>query len=106
MKKQFEITVNGKTLPCGLTMGAMLRFKELTGHEVSEIQQQSVSDLVTYLYCCTTSACRRNGVEFSMSLMEFADSLSPDELNAWTQSLAEQAQAAEAADETEEKKSR
>lgn len=85
-------------------MGAMLRFKELTGHEVSEIQQQSVSDLVTYLYCCTTSACRRNGVKFSMSLMEFADSLSPDELNAWTQSLADQAQATEGADENEEKK--
>lgn len=106
MKKQFEITVNGKTLPCGLTMGAMLQFKELTGREVSEIQQQNVSDLVAYLYCCTASACRRNGVEFTMSLLAFADALDPDALDAWVKSLTEQAQAAEAADESEEKKSR
>ena len=48
-----------------------------------------VSDLCTYLYCCVVSACRADGVEFGMGLTEFADNLSPADLQAWSTALAD-----------------
>ncbi len=39
--------------------GAMMRFKEQTGKEVTELDGSSFSDLCTYLWCCVVSACSR-----------------------------------------------
>lgn len=77
-----EIKINGKTYPCRQTMGAMLRYKKETGKEVSEIKTD-VSDMCTYLYCCTASACKHDDVEFDYSLMDFADSLTIEDMAAW-----------------------
>lgn len=85
-----EIKVNGEAYPCRPTMGAMLRFKQETGRDVSEIDGTSVSDLCTYLWCCVASAAKREGKEFGLSLMDFADSLLPEDLTAWMQALAEE----------------
>lgn len=82
---KIEITVNGKAYPCRPTMGAMLRFKRETGKEVTEIDGSSLSDVVTYLWCCVVSACKADGVGFGMSLMDFADSISPDEMSGWAE---------------------
>lgn len=87
--KQIEITVRGRCYPCRPTMGAMLRFRQQTGREVTEIDPQSLSDLCTYLWCCTVSACRREGIEFDMPLMDFADAVTPDEMARWNQAIAE-----------------
>lgn len=76
-----KITISGKTYPCRVTMGAMLRFKHETGHDVSRMQQDDVSDLVIFLYCCTASACKADGVEFEYSAESFADQLTPDMLS-------------------------
>ncbi len=84
--RKIEIIIDGKAYPCRQTMGAMLRFKQETGKEVSDIQE-SVSDLCTYLYCCVASACKKDGVEFGLSLMDFADSLTPDDLNKWSETV-------------------
>lgn len=65
-------------------MGAMLRFKKETGKEVTEITNGSLSDLCAYLYCCVASASAADGVEFKMSLMDFADALNPEDMAAWT----------------------
>ncbi len=81
--KKIEIIIDGKAYPCRQTMGAMLRFKKETGKEVNEIGE-GMSDLCAYLYCCTASACKKDGVEFKMSLLDFADSLTPEDLTAWT----------------------
>lgn len=65
-------------------MGAMLRFKHETGKEVTEIGG-NLSDICAYLFCCVTSACKKDNVPFDMSLMDFADSITPDDLNQWTE---------------------
>lgn len=69
-------------------MGAMLRFKKETGKEVTELSQNSLSELCTYLFCCVASACAADKKSFKMSLLEFADALAPDALEQWAQDLA------------------
>lgn len=80
---KIEIRIDGKAYPCRQTMGAMLRFKKETGKEVTEISD-NLSDMCAYLYCCTLSACKKDGIKFDMSLMDFADSITPEDLNQWT----------------------
>lgn len=67
-------------------MGAMLRFKRETGKEVTEIKGD-VSDLCTYLWCCVASASKHDGIDFDLSLMDFADSISPEEVMAWANAI-------------------
>lgn len=85
------ISVNGEEIPCAPSMGAMLRFKELTGKEVNEIDAGSMSELCKYLYCCVVSACSREKKEFGLSLMEFADLVSPEDMAAWQDSITREA---------------
>ena len=94
-----EIQINGVTYPCRPTMGAMLRFKKETGKEVTELTGRDFSDLCTYLYCCIASACAADKVEFKYSLLEFADAMSPEDMQQWAESLQENKA------ESEEKKS-
>ncbi|MEE1382729.1 MAG: hypothetical protein U0K32_02825 [Segatella copri] len=52
------------------------------------------------------SACKHDGVKFDMSLMDFADSLTPEDLNKWTGTVNATAdQAPEDTDTEGEKKS-
>ena len=81
-------------------MGAMLRFKKETGKEVTEISNTSFSELCTYLYCCVASASAADKIPFDMSLMEFADALDPEDMNAWA---AQMQQGQPAQDEAEKK---
>lgn len=67
-------------------MGAMLRFKRETGKEVTEIKGE-VSDLCTYLWCCVASASKHDGIDFDLSLMDFADSIAPEEVTAWANAI-------------------
>ena len=97
-----EVEINGKKYPCRPTMGAMLRFKKETGREVTEITNNSISDLCTYLYCCVASASAADKIKFTLSLMDFADALDPAELNAWA---AQMQQENKGSADSEEKKS-
>ena len=102
---KIEIMINGKAYPCRQTMGAMLRFKKETGKEVTELGN-SLSDMCAYLFFCVASACKHDGVKFDMSLMDFADSLTPEDLNKWTDTVNDTAdQAPEDTDTEGEKKS-
>lgn len=89
MKKYLTITVDGKEYPCRPTMGAMLRFKQETGREVTQIEPGDLSGLVTYLWCCARSACKREGTDFPLSLMDFADAIAPQDVALWAASLQE-----------------
>lgn len=80
---KIEIKINGEAYPCRPTMGAMLRFKEQTGKEITEMDATSFTELCTYLWCCIKSACAREQKQFDLSLIEFADSIDPDDMNAW-----------------------
>ena len=97
MKKKLTITVDGKEYPCRPTMGAMLRFKQETGREVTQIEPGDLSGLVTYLWCCIRSSCKREGTDFPLSLMDFADSIDPQDVALWTASLQEEGAGAGAA---------
>ena len=85
---KIEVTINGKAYPCSQTMGAMLRFKEQTGKEITEMDAASFNDQVTFLWCCVESACAREKIPFDLSLMEFADSIEPEEMAAWNKAEA------------------
>jgi len=84
---KIQIMINGEAFPCQPTMGAMLRFKKETGKEITEIDPKSFTELCTYLWCCVASASKRAGKKFDLSLMDFADSLSPEEMGEWSKSL-------------------
>lgn len=81
--KQITITYGGKEYPCRQTMGAMLRFKRETGKEATEIKADSLSDLVTFLYCCVVSECSHQKIPFGFTLQDFADGVTLPDLNAW-----------------------
>ena len=100
--KRIEININGEAYPCSPTMGAMLRFKQETGREITEIDPTSLSDLCTYLWCCVVSAAKREGKQFNYSLMDFADNINPNDMKKWNEAIT--AEAMETT-ETAEKKS-
>lgn len=81
------VNINGKAYPCRPTMGAALRFKRETGKEVTAIDGSSLEEVITYLYCCVVSACAVDKIDFDYDLLAFADSLNPEDLQAWTASL-------------------
>ena len=81
-------------------MGAMLRFKRETGKEVTDVKGE-VSDMIVYLWCCVCSASKADGIDFNMPLMDFADNISPEDIQAWKATLNEGG--AEAEDDGEKK---
>lgn len=99
---KIEVTINGKAYPCRQTMGAMLRFKQETGKEVTDIDG-GLSDMCTFLWCCVVSACKADGVEFGMSLLDFADSLTPEEMEDWSKSVSSVSEESETGDEKKRK---
>lgn len=82
-----KIEINGKQFPCRVTMGAMLRFKRETGHDVSKMDPTDVAELVTLLWCCIVSASKADGVEFGIELMDFADMLDPETVTCFYASM-------------------
>lgn len=90
--------------PCYATMGAALRFKDRMGREVNDMRLDSISEMLTYLWCCVKSACNREGMDFDMDLQDFADALSPEEMTEWADSVAATAESSEAEAEDGKKK--
>ena len=82
-----RISINGKEYPCRITMGAMMRFKNETGKDVSKMDTTDVTEQVTLLWCCIVSASKADGVEFGLELMDFADMLDPDTLKDFYDSM-------------------
>lgn len=74
-----KVIINGKEYPCRITMGAMLRYKRMTGKDISELNNSDLESAMTLAYCCITSACNTDKVAFGMSFEDFADSLSPED---------------------------
>ena len=51
MEKTSVINVGGKAYPCYMTMGAMVRYRDMRKKEVAEIGD-SVTEMCALLYCC------------------------------------------------------
>ena len=77
----------------------MLRFKNFTDKDATKIDGTSFSDLVTLLYCCVSSACKREGVDFTYDLDTFADYLDLEEVTAWATDLNEGSKKKDAGDD-------
>jgi len=71
-------------------MGALLRFKRETGHDVGEMKGD-LTDLITLFWCCTASACSADEIPFDLSLERFADCLGAQDVERFGASLAENA---------------
>ncbi len=84
-----RIKVNGKEYPCRITMGAIVRFKRLTGLDIKDIKPDDIENYLAFLWCCIVSACNADKEEFSIPLEDFMDHLDPDQLTQWTEGLAE-----------------
>lgn len=78
------VKIDNKEYPCRVTCGAMVRFKRLTGKDVSEINPGDISDMMALMYCSVASACAHDKIPFEMEFLDFADSISPDDLKAYT----------------------
>lgn len=76
-----DIKIGKKTFPCRVTMGAMRRFKDLTGREATSLTNADLSYLVTFIYCCVASACNADKTTFDLSIEDFADNLDMDTLD-------------------------
>ena len=89
MKKQMVIVVDGREYPCYPTMGACVRFHDMTGKEVSEVKGWQTSLQCVYLYCCGKSACEREKRDFPYECTEFCDNVPLGDLHAWLESESE-----------------
>lgn len=87
-KKLNKLNIAGKEYPCRVTMGAMVRFKNEAGKDVSELKQTDISELVLFIFCCVKSACHADQVDFEMDFEMFADSLEPDSVNSFYEDMA------------------
>lgn len=82
------IKVGGRELPCRLTMGAMLLYRQNTGEDVSQLTDTDVEKMLWLMWCCTKSACHADGVEFQMDFELFCDSLTPEDMKRWNETMA------------------
>lgn len=90
MKKgMVKVDVGGKEYPCRVTMGALVWFKRESGHDVSKMSQEDVSELALFLWCCVKSASNADGVEFPLDFQTFADHLDAEDLQRFYSSMGE-----------------
>lgn len=92
-----RLTIGNKEYPCRVTMGAMLQYERETGKDVQKMDGNSITELITFIWCCVISACRADGVEFSLSLDEFADRIDAQSVKEFYSSLDQQKKSVEVA---------
>jgi hypothetical protein len=83
---KINVIIDGKEYPIKMTMGALLRFKQDTGKEITD-KNLTLSDNINLVYCSLVSACAHDKVGFDMSLMEFADCISMNDVNSVIEAL-------------------
>lgn len=81
------IRISGRELPCRVTLGAMLRYKRMTGNDVSQLNTTDVEGLATMLYCCVVSACKADGVEWQEDFESFCDMIEPAQLTGFYEDM-------------------
>lgn len=77
------LKIDGVDYPCRSSLGAMLYFKDETGKEATELNISAPSEVVVFLWACVKADSERLGKEFDMSVQQFANRVSMDELQAW-----------------------
>ncbi|PTL33368.1 hypothetical protein C7120_01740 [Prevotella sp. oral taxon 376] len=87
-----KVELNGKEYPCGLVMGALLRFKRETGKDVSQMKQDDLEDLLMLMWCCVKCSSQAENIDFPMDFETFCNSITPAVLNGWNERIGEAAQ--------------
>ncbi len=75
-----HVVIKDQKYPARVTMGALLRFKRETGKDISELKDD-VTDVLVFVYCCVQSACKADGVDFTMTLEEFCDNMPLEDIS-------------------------
>ena len=96
MGQVIKIAVKGKEYPCRITMGAMRRFRQMTGRDINTMKETELDDILSFMYWCIVSTCNADDVAFDMDYDLFCDNLEPDSFAAFS--------AAQQADEGKRKK--
>ena len=86
--KRYEITVDGTAYPFVQTMGAMLRFKQVTGKDFSHFEVGNTADAIAWIWSCAVSASKREGKQFPLTMEEMADLMTVEDMNECIRSLA------------------
>ncbi len=74
----------GAAYPARITMGALRAFRRETGNDFLKLQSDlSGEDLAVILWASIRSQCRAEGKEFDVSLDDFLDHVTPDEVSDW-----------------------
>ena len=69
-----RIMIQGTQYPFRLTIGAMMRYKELTGEDFSQFKGDDMQKVAVIIQCGIRSACRAEGVPVpQVSLEELMD---------------------------------
>lgn len=76
---EIKCCINGVDYPIVFTMGTMLRFKRLTGKDVSQMSQTDIEDSAALIYCAVASGAKSYGIDFPYDFDQFYDCLPIDE---------------------------
>lgn len=104
-----KIKINGKEQGATLTGGALLQFKRKTGYDfIREPEKLDTEGLITLAWASAKSHAALDGEKFTMTVEDFADRMSLQEVNAlgaWLQEemTVEDSEGAETADDGEKK---
>ena len=86
-----KIRINEKEYPLYVTMGALLRYKRETGHDVSELRDGDLEGMMMLMWCCVTCASQAHGIDFPLDFETFCNSITPAQVYEWAaQSTKEQ----------------
>lgn len=84
-----KIKINGKEYPARLVMGALLLFKRESGKDVNELNNDNMEDGMLLIWCCAKCSCQAEGVAFDYDFETFCNSVTPQDVTDWNNSMAE-----------------
>lgn len=84
-----KIKLLGKEYPYTASMGALIRYKEVSGKDVSEDTDADASSVILMMWCGVKAACSALDITFDMDLQQFTDALEPEEFIAFLKSNSE-----------------
>lgn len=95
MKTAINIQVGDRVYPFRMTLGAMIRFKRVTGKDLAreELDSGNIEEVAQLLYACLASASVADRIPFSLTFDEFCDNLSAEDMLAMQDLLANQPEA-------------
>lgn len=65
------IRIKGKEYPIKATMWSLLQFKRDKGHQVSEMKDGDLEELLYYTWLCVRGACIQAVIEFDMNFEDY-----------------------------------